>query len=989
MDIKGLKNKKLKWSHTLLIYLAPIWIYILRFIFLKASVFLNLSTGVIDFVNSSLMIGLWVSLILILLMIMFDCYKLAEEQEKNKWIALVLSFLFGIFAWIFYILDSRGNKSYATQAFFNKKFQWALVGVILLFVLITTSSIRLSNWDLLTDQTTGEKIPLALDPFYFLRISETILEQGGLPDVDVMRYPSANIPFSPEILPQVVVGMYQVGNLFGDYTLREVNVFSPVAFFFVGLILFFFLVYVLTKSKTNAVISTVILAFIPSYLYRTMAGFSDHEAIGMMAFFSAMLVYVMGLKYLEKNKGLIGGGLWGLGVAILSALTIASWGGVAIFLFMIFPLAFLLLWVTKTRKDKNFVSKGILFYSSWLVFIPIFGKIFGFGMDYIINRFMLGGQGIICLFVLGFIIVDALFIKYGGKIKSMKREYRTIYSFGMVLVLGSIALTFLGKNIFSMLASIWNQIFSPFGSGRVGLTVAENAQPYLVDWISQSGTGIFWMFVGGMIFVGFEVARSIQNKKRKFLIGMIWVVMIAGVLFSRISVGSNMNGTNFISQVVYVGSMFIALGFFVWLYFKEEVDYSPELIFIVSWLFFTLISGRAAQRMFFAITPFVCFMAGYFIVKLFGYWKESKEEILRLVIIVLLVVSVFGLAYSVNDFNGKISVQASMQGPSAHYQWQNAMSWVRDNTEEGSIFVHWWDYGHWVTGLGERPVVTDGGHAIGHWDHFIGRYVLTTPYPETAYSFMKTHDVSYLLIDPTDLGKYGAYSKIGSGEEGLDRYSAIPVIPLDSRQTVESADKITMVYSGGMVVFEDIEYVTDAGTIFLPAGGAGLGGIIWSLGNENNVTSMGQPTGVYFYNNQRYDIPIRYVQTAGGLVDFEKGLDAVVKIIPSFDGKSINQWGAAIYLSPRVSKSLFAQLYLLDDAFGNYGDMKVAHKEADGLVGNIKSQGGVIGDFIYYRGFRGPIKIWEVDYPDNTLERPEFFNRSGDWAEFDDLEFTE
>jgi len=39
-----------------------------------------------------------------------------------------------------------------------------------------------------------------------------------------------------------------------------------------------------------------------------------------------------------------------------------------------------------------------------------------------------------------------------------------------------------------------------------------------------------------------------------------------------------------------------------------------------------LLSGRAAQRMFFAITPFMCFMAGYLIVKLLSYSKKSKEN---------------------------------------------------------------------------------------------------------------------------------------------------------------------------------------------------------------------------------------------------------------------------------------------------------------------------------------------------------------------------
>jgi len=871
----------------------------------------------------------------------------------------------------------------------DKRFQWALVGVILLFVLFTTSSIRLSNWDLLTDQTTGEKIPLALDPFYFLRLSETIIEQGSLPEVDVMRYPSLNAEFSPEILPQVVVWMYKTGNILGDYTLREVNVFSPVAFYFIGLIIFFFLIYVLTKSKAIAIISSIFLAYAPSYLYRTMAGFSDHEGIGMVAFFAAMLVFSLSLKWISKNKGLLGAGLFGIGAAFLTTLTIASWSGVAKLPFMIFPLSFLVFWLLRVRIEKNFIQRGIIFYSFWVIFSALWGPLFGYGANNILRKSMLSSTGLASLLVLGFIIIDAAFILWGNRLSFVKKKNRVAYSFGATLILGVMGLTLIGKNILSLLANIWLTIFHPWGTGRVGLTVAENAQPYLLDWINQSGNVIFSMAFMGILFIGWELARGIENKKRKILTILFWIILVCSSLFSRISSVSTMNGTNFISQVVYAGGLLVSLGFFAWVYFKEEFEISPEIIFIGAWTFITLLSGRAAQRMFFAIAPFMCFMAAYFIVKLFDYYKGNKEEILKIVLAIVIIVSIFGAANSVYNFDKDIRIQASQQGPSAHYQWQTAMAWVRDSTPEDAIFMHWWDYGYWVEYLGERRTLTDGGHVVTQWDHFIGRYVLTTPHPETAYSFMKTHNVSYLLIDPTDLGKYGAYSRIGSGEKGEDRYSAIPVIPLDSRQTVESADKITMVYSGGMVVFEDIEYVTDADTIFLPAGKAGLGGIIWSLNNEANVTTIGQPMGVYFYNNQRYDIPIKYVQTAGGLIDFGGGLDAVVKIIPSFDGQSINQWGTAIYLSPRVSKSLFAQLYLLDDAFGNYRGMNIAHKENDALISAIKAQGGVVGDFIYYGGFRGPIKIWEITCPEETLAREEFLRTSGAWGEFDDLEFTE
>jgi dolichyl-diphosphooligosaccharide--protein glycosyltransferase len=723
----------------------------------------------------------------------------------------------------------------------DKRFQWAVVGIIFLFVLFISSSIRFSNWDLLTDQTTGEKLPLDLDSFYFLRLSEIILKQGSLPEVDTMRYPSVNTGFSEEILPQVVVWMYKIGNVFGDYTLREINIISPVVFYFIGLIIFFFLIYVLTKSKMTAIIWSIFLAYAPAYLYRTMAGASDHDAIGMVFFFSTMLVFCLSLKWIDKNKGLLGAGLFGLGIGFLSVLTVVGGGGITKILFMIFPVSFFILWLLKVRVEKDFIKRGLLLYSIWIVSTILLSPIVGYEANKLIQRFMLASTGLATLFVLGFIIIDSILLFWENKIPFIKHKYRAAYSFGGIIIIGVIGLTILGRNILSILAEIWLTIFHPWGLGRVGLTVAENAQPYLLDWIGQSGNILFWMAFGGILFIGWEFARNIKNKKRKILTIFFWIIMVCSSLFSRISSTSIMNGTNFLSQVVYAGGLLISLGFFAWLYFNEKFEVKSEILFMIIWAFFMLLSGRSAIRIFFVTAPFMCFMAAYFIVKLFDYFKENKEEILKIVLIIILIVSILGAANSIYNFDKDIRIQATQMSPPANYQWQNAMSWVRENTENESIFVHWWDYGYWIQTLGERRTLTDGGHVITHWDHFIGRYVLTTPYPETAYSFMKTHNVSYLLIDPTDLGKYGAYSRIGSGEDGMDRYSAIPVIPLDPSQTVESANKITMVYSGGMVVFDDIEYVIGGKTIFLPAGKAGIGGIILGLNNEANVTGIVQP----------------------------------------------------------------------------------------------------------------------------------------------------
>jgi len=104
---------------------------------------------------------------------------------------------------------------------------------------------------------------------------------------------------------------------------------------------------------------------------------------------------------------------------------------------------------------------------------------------------------------------------------------------------------------------------------------------------------------------------------------------------------------------------------------------------------------------------------------------------------------------------------------------------------------------------------------------------------------------------------------------------------------------------------------------------------------------------------------------------------------------SVENLGAVIYLSPKVSKSLFAQLYLMNDPFNNYPTIRLAHSQDDPAIASLKAQGLNFGEFVFFRGFRGPIKIWDTrDIPDNILIIEEFLRRQGDWAEFDDLEFV-
>ena len=876
----------------------------------------------------------------------------------------------------------------------NKKIQTILIVVLLLLIVFFGTFIRLQNIPLLKNSATGEAIPLALDPFYFLRVAETSISWGGLTEYDEMRYSVIDVPWTTEITPKATLFWFKVLKIFNpNVSLAHVHNLNPVLFFILGIILFFFIVLFLTKSKWIGIISAGLLAIIPPYLYRTLAGFADHESIGMFAFFAVLLVFSLSIAYLNKKNKKIS---WkfiiplGLITGFLSAFSAIAWGGIAKFGFMIIPLSFIIIWLVNV-KNKDFKFKeNLWFYASWFFSSIIFACILGLNFTFFIKTYILNLTGLLAPFTLLFILFDYFFMKKGKKLfrKELSLKKRILASFISTIIVALIIYQIFMGNVFTLIKQIWETLIHPFGTGRVGLTIAENKQPYLSDWWNQIGKTIFWIFFVGVALLGANIARGIKKKKNKILFVFAWIVFISGILFSRISAVSALNGENGLSQFVYIISVLIFIASCIWIYLKDELKIDKKLIIIASWLILMLVAARGAVRLFFAIVPFTCFMTGYSIVNFYNLAKKNKDEFIKTIFYLLFVLAIIGLIFSSVGFAKTTINQAKYTGPSANSQWQYAMNWANENTPKDSLFMHWWDYGYWVQYLGKRATVTDGGHYNGYWDHLIGRYVLTTPNPETAKSFAKAHKVSHLLIDQTDIGKYPAYSSIGSDGSGQDRNAWIPTMLSDSKEVQETRDGLVRLYRGGTVLDQDIVYEDETGkTIFLPAGKAFVGGFFF----EKYQDSWRQPQGIYIYNNQQLRLPIRYVYLDGILTDFKEGINATVYIFPKYEqGSSTGQLdkvGAALYLSEKVKDSLVAQLFLMDDPNNLYPEFKLVHVENSYYVNLFKFQNMDIGNFVYFNGVQGPIKIWEITHSNDIIARQEFLNTSGDYAELDNLQF--
>ncbi len=897
-----------------------------------------------------------------------------------------------------------------TKKVFNKAVKWfskdkvkiILPLAILAALVVIGIWIRTQNLSLLHDATTGKYIPLALDPFYWLREAQTILQPGGLPAIDPYRKIVASV-FSAELLPRVIVGLYTFLHWFNSsITLQFADVIYPVIAFALGVVAFYFLVYKLTKSKVTAVISSAFLTIIPTYLYRTMAGFSDHDALGTFAFLITILVYTFALSWLNKEnknplrKNLILAGIFGVVVGFLSDFTLASWGGIFEFIPMIIPLSFTIFWILKMKdfdSGKKELPKFLVFYISFFVLSLFSGLIYGFPMASMLDRFLLTPSSLLAGLSIAFVIIDFIVVKYVSKIpiKNIKKNH-ILLSLGLGIFLGILVLA-VHKGVGSFFSDIVTTLLHPFGTSRVGLTVAENAQPYISDWLSQTGPIFFWLFFAGLATFGINISRGIKNKKRKGGFIALWTMFIAGLLLTRLSATSILNGTNFISKALYFGSILAFLIYCIYLYRKDDIRISPEFLVLFSLMVFMLIAARGAARLIFTVTPFACLFVGYLIFNLASYAKKAKDDLLKMVLVLALIGVLIASIFSFNNLASASITQAKYTGPSADYQWQYAMQWVRNNTPINATFAHWWDYGYWVEYLGNRSTIADGGHFEGSFrDHLIGRYLLTEPNPNMSLSFMKSNNVSYLLIDPSDLGKYPAYSIIGSDNSSTDRYSSAPIMPVDSAQTQVQGNSTVRAYQNVVATDADILYNSSQGQVFIPQGQAYVVGVIINETKVRGTVTFSQPEEVIYYNNQRIDLPMRYLYYNGQLLDFRNGYASAAYILPALSQTStsyqIDYFGSMIYLSPKVFSSLFAQLYLMDDPFNKYPTITLAHAQDDQVLQSLKAQ-GFTGNFVYYGGnFDGPIKIWNVKYPSYILSKEEFTRYSGTYAEFDNLTIT-
>lgn len=443
-----------------------------------------------------------------------------------------------------------------------------------------------------------------------------------------------------------VVAIYQFINSIGiPVSLYDVCFYFP-AFMGGASVFAIYLVGKEALDRRCGLLAAFFLAFNPGFMQRTTAGFFDNETIGV---FATLMTFYFFIKTIRTGKivhSLLGG--------IFLGYLALSWGGFN-FVYLILPLVCGIMILLKKYNPNILIAYigieglGMLIYSLSIKF-P-FKSFF--------TTIELGA-----IFYFGiFLIIFHLFYTYKANTPRFYNTIINIIKWGLiptVIVLAGIV--WIAPNII------------PFGFGQRLVSV-------LSPLIRES------------IHIVASVAEHMPSA---------WSVFYYNTL---------------------IPLMLLPLGLF-FLFKRANVADVLLLSFLILIFYFT----GSMIRIILLFAPAACLVAAYGLVnilKIFGsFYGEQRAGISRKrkrqvkgtvgkseIGAVYFIVGIMCIAQVMHASNIAITQLSQSQiapGGQIH-DWEESLTWMKSNLPGTTVVVSWWDYGYWLTPIGNMTTVNDNG----------------------------------------------------------------------------------------------------------------------------------------------------------------------------------------------------------------------------------------------------------------------------------------
>lgn len=446
--------------------------------------------------------------------------------------------------------------------------------------------------------------------------------------------------------------------IFGmNMSLMDFTIWFPVVIGSASTVLMFLLVRAITGNSIPGLISSIFFAVSPAIIQRGNLGWFKSEPLGIFYGLGGLYLFISALKE-NKYKFSIPKAIFS---GVIVSLAMASWGGAQYFIIPVAIFIIILAFYSNKLNMKNSLLTAVLFTVSVILVAMVFPRP---GMS-----FVTGPLGILLISSTAFLFISTL-VK---RITSEKRSnIKTAIVLGVFIILG---LSLITGGFYKAPSFRYLNAINPFISSENKLveSVAEHFTPTIVDYFRQ--------FSILLIFSGLGIWVAFKNKNNTTIIFAL-IIGFTGIYlsatFARLLVFASLSITILSSIGIY------------------------EVIRSISSI------RRGAERKIYESNKDT-------IKTLNKKSKYNKNEIYAYTgfAVVLIIMLAIPMVYDANtNWITSADVPTSIANGGTNYRlttndWIDTLNWISKNTPQNSTIASWWDYGYWITTLGNRTSLAD------------------------------------------------------------------------------------------------------------------------------------------------------------------------------------------------------------------------------------------------------------------------------------------
>lgn len=575
---------------------------------------------------------------------------------------------------------------------------------LILFIAFTVRIFPI-RWEI----QTGSIHLSEFDPYHHYRLAEYMIKNGFIswawPTqwVDTSRwYPDGiNIARAAfPALPMTAAFLYQLLSLLGV----QISFMSFCALFpaIMGM-LASLAIYFLGKDirgKPVGFLAAFFLALSPSYIQRTSLGFFDDETIGI---FALVLFAFLFLKAIEEDRQLSSTVKYSLASGLVLAYFCSGWGAAY------YPIGVTALFALVLILLKRYTHQLLLSYSIT----------FGLGLFFAINVPKLSPRYLTTVAILPVAGVFALLClcEIFRTVKSAKWRILSIMVFLSLLIGGFVAFWQLGY--MRGLAGKFISVLNPF---------AREASP-LIESVAEHRISAW-----GSLY---------------YDLGIMIIFFAAGLYFLL----GNPNNKNLFLLIFGLTSLYFAC--------------SMVRLLVLMAPAFGLLAAVGVTGI---LRPFVALLkepSRVSVKKKYGLEHVGKEfsgAAIFLIFLILMTNFAFPMPKVYRQAYTPITITAGslpIVPDEPVREWLDSLTWMKNNLRSTTVVCSWWDYGYWITALGNVTSLVDNATINSTQIENVGFIFMAN---ETqALKMLELYDAEYILVFTT-FDANGNWA--GYGDEG-------------------------------------------------------------------------------------------------------------------------------------------------------------------------------------------------------------------------------